>query len=79
MQKGNRDEEKRKEEGHWLNEQSIRQSSWRPGFNPRSNHTKTQKVVFDAALPNTQHYKVRLKGKVKQSWEWSSALLYTSV
>ena len=40
---------------------------------------KTQKMVFDAALLNTQHYKVRIKGKVEKSWEWSSALFYTSV
>ena len=40
---------------------------------------KTQKMVIDAALFNTQHYKVRIKGKVEQSWEWSSALSYTSV
>ena len=39
---------------------------------------KTQKMVLDAALPSTQHYKVRVKGKVKQSWEWSGAFLYTS-
>ena len=25
---------------------------------------KTQKMVLDAALLNTQHYKVRIKGKV---------------
>ena len=29
----------------------------------------TQKVVLDATLLNTQHYKVRIKGKVKQSKE----------
>ena len=40
---------------------------------------KTQKMVFDAALLNTQHYKVRIKGKVEQSSEWSSVLPYTSV
>ena len=40
---------------------------------------KTQKLVLDAALLNTQHYKVRIKGKVEQSMEWSSALPYTSV
>ena len=34
---------------------------------------KTQKMVLDAALLNTQHY----KGKVEQSREWSSALPYT--
>ena len=30
-------------------------------------------------LLNTQHYKVRIKSKVEQSREWSSALLNTSV
>ena len=35
---------------------------------------KTQKMVLDTTLLNTQHYKVRIKGKVEQSWEWSSAL-----
>ena len=40
---------------------------------------KTQKMVLDATLLNTQHYKVRIKGKVKQFWERSSALPYTSV
>ena len=30
---------------------------------------KTQKMVLDAALHNTQHYKVRIKGKVEQSRE----------
>ena len=33
---------------------------------------KTQKVVLDASLLNTQHYKVRIKGKVEQCREWSS-------
>ena len=28
---------------------------------------KTQKMVLYAALLNTQHYKVRIKGKVEQS------------
>ena len=40
---------------------------------------KTQKMVLDAALLNTQHYKIRIKGTVEQSREWSSALPYTSV
>ena len=40
---------------------------------------KTKKMVLDAALLNTQHYKVRVKGKVEQSREWSSALPYTLV
>ena len=39
----------------------------------------TQKMVFDAALLDTLHYKVRIKGKVETSREWSSALPYTSV
>ena len=36
---------------------------------------KTLKMVLDTTLLNTQHHKVRFKGKVEQSWEWSSALL----
>ena len=40
---------------------------------------KTQKMVLDATLLNTQHYKVQIKGKVKQSKEWSSTLPYTFV
>ena len=35
---------------------------------------KTQKMVLDTSLLNTQHYKVRFKDKVEQSREWSSAL-----
>ena len=40
---------------------------------------KTFKMVLDTSLLNTQNYKVRIKGKVEQSKERSSALLYTSV
>ena len=40
---------------------------------------KTQNMVLDAALLNTQPYKVLIKGKVEQSWERSSVLTYTSV
>ena len=59
---------------------SVRQWPGRPGFNPRSSHTKDfKKMVLDTTLLNTQHYKVRFKGKVEQSWEWSSALPYTLV
>ena len=36
-------------------------------------------MVLDANLLNTQHYKVCIKGKVEQSREWCSALLYTLV
>ena len=34
---------------------------------------------LDVALLDTKHYKVRIKGKVDQSTELSSALAYTSV
>ena len=40
---------------------------------------KTLKMVHDTYSLNTQHYKVRIKGKVEQSRERSSALPYTSV
>ena len=40
---------------------------------------KTQRMGLDAALLSTQHYKVRIKGKVEQSREWSSTLPYISV
>ena len=39
----------------------------------------TQKVVTDASLLYTQHYKVWIKVKGKQSKERSSSLSYTSV
>ena len=55
---------------------SVRQWPGRPGFNPWSS---IQKIVLDAALLNTQHYRVRIKGKGEQSREWSNALPYTSV
>ena len=40
---------------------------------------KAQKMVLDAALLSTHHYKVRIKGKVEQSRERSCALPYTMV
>ena len=40
---------------------------------------KTKKMVLDVALLNTQQYKVRIKGKVEQSRERSSALPNISV
>ena len=40
---------------------------------------KIKKMVLDAALLNTQHYKVKIKGKVEQSREWSNTLSYTMV
>ena len=40
---------------------------------------KTLKMVLDTSLLNIQQYKLRIKGKVVQSRERSSALHYTSV
>ena len=40
---------------------------------------KTLKMVLDTSLLNSQHYNVRIKGKVDQSKERNSALPYTSV
>ena len=40
---------------------------------------KTLKMILDASLLNTQHFKVRIKGKVEQSKERSSALPYSLV
>ena len=40
---------------------------------------KTLKMVLDTFLLNTQQYKVRIKSKVEQSKERSSALPYISV
>ena len=40
---------------------------------------KTFKMVLDTSLLNTQQYKVRIKGKVEQFREKSSAFPYTSV
>ena len=36
-------------------------------------------MVLGAAYLNTQYYKVRIKGKVEQSREYSSAFPYPSV
>ena len=49
------------------------------GSHPGRVVPKTQKMVLGAALLNTRHYKVEIKGKVEQSREWSSTLPYTSV
>ena len=40
---------------------------------------KTQKILLDTALLNTQHYKAWFKSKVEQSRERSSAHPYTLV
>ena len=38
---------------------------------------KTQKMVLDATLLNTQHHKVKIKNKVEEFRERSSTLPYT--
>ena len=45
------------------------------GWSPGQVKPKTQKMVLDATLLNTRHYKVRIKSKVDQSREWSIAHL----
>ena len=62
--------------GHWPNELRVRQWSGRLRFNPSSSHTKDSKktMVPDIVLLNTQHYEVRVNGKMEQSKEWKSAL-----
>ena len=58
--------------GYWPNEYSARLWSAR-----LESYQKLKKMERDATLLSTQHYKVSIKGKVEQSWEWSSALPYT--
>ena len=40
---------------------------------------KLKKLVLDATLLSTQHYEVKIKGKMEQSKAWSSALPYILV
>ena len=40
---------------------------------------ESQKMVLDAALLKTQHYKVTIKSEVEQSSERSSVIPYISV
>ena len=40
---------------------------------------KTQKMLLDPSLLNTQHFKIWIKGEVEQSRERSSTLPYTLV
>ena len=41
------------------------------GSIPDQDIPKTQKIVLNASLLNTQHYKVQIRGKVEQSRERS--------
>ena len=52
---------------------SVRQWPRRSGSISGRVISKTQKMVLDASMLNNQHYKVRFKGKVGQSWGRSSA------
>ena len=49
------------------------------GYIPGQVVPKTQKMVLDTTLLSTQCSKVRMKGKVEQPREKSSALPYTLV
>ena len=42
-------------------------------------YQKTKKMVLDATLLNTQHYKAQIKGKAEKSREWSSDPFFASV
>ena len=62
-----------------LNNQLLVNGPGERGSIPGRVLPKTQKIVLDTALLNTQHYKLLIKGKEEQSRERSSAFLYTSV
>ena len=71
---------------HWLSGQDIGMMVRVFANGPGDLHSipgqvipKTQKMLPDTSLLNTQHYKVWIKGKVEQSREYSSALPYTLV
>ena len=50
-----------------------------PGDRGSIRYTKDSKMVLDVALLSTQHHKVRIKDKVEQSRDRSSALANTSL
>ena len=55
--------------GHWPSGRVFANGPGDLGSIPGRVMPKTQKMLLDASLLNTQHYKVRIKGKVKQSRE----------
>ena len=59
--------------------QNVRQWSRRLGSIPDRVIPKTQKIILDTALLNTQYNKVRIKDKVEQYRERSSALTNTAI
>ena len=42
-------------------------------------YQRLKKMILDVTLLNTQHYKVRIKGKVEHSRESNGAFPYTKV
>ena len=52
---------------HCYNGKSVRHRSRRSGFSSRTSHTKDSKIVLNASLLNTQHFKVRIKNKWSDS------------
>ena len=62
---------------HWLNGRVFDNGPGDWGLISGRVIPKTLKIGLDTHLLNTQHYKVRFKGKVEQYRERSSALLYT--
>ena len=53
---------------------------WETGVQSQvKSYQRIKKMVLDAALLNTQQYKVRIKDKVEQSRKWSSTPLHISV
>ena len=63
----------------YLGEQPIVFANGRGDLGPISGCVNDLKMVLDISLLNTQQYKVRIKFKVEQSRERSSAHPYTSV
>ena len=63
----------------WPTEYSVRHGPGDRDSIPGRVIPKTQKILLDAALLNTRHYKLKNKGKVDQSREWSSAPLHLGV
>ena len=64
------------------NDKKVYVCSTQDPFKQRYYNHKSRAVhemVLDATFLYTQHYKVRIKGKVEQSREWSITLPYTSV
>ena len=65
--------------GHWHKVRVFANGPGDLGSIPAQVIPKTQQMVLDATLLNTQHYNVRIKGKVEQSRARSFTLLYTLV